>query len=244
MLPVAHHPGDRHADRGGDLAQQRGQVLARRGQQAPGEQDLARQAVAHDPQHLVPDIRLQPVERQDRSPLPGQNAAQAVIVGERGRDQLVVAVEQVGDRALRDRHPALAQAAVDLGHAAMLAVAPGADQRDDVEAELVLRQHDGPLGFRPVGPVVAGAGRVLAAADAQPQADQARERGHRVPVVVAVAQPAAAGRAGPVNGLEHLLAIRRRARRGPGHHRSPPSHSLRRSTASRLYRSRKKPRPS
>ena len=73
----------------------------------------------------------------------------------------------------RDRHPALAQAAVDLGHAAVLAVAQGADQGDDVEAELVLRQHDRPLGLRPVGPAMAGAARVLAAADLQPQADQA-----------------------------------------------------------------------
>jgi hypothetical protein len=49
----------------------------------------------------------------------------------------------------------------------VLAVAPGADQGDHVEAELVLRQHDGPLGFRPVGLVVADAARVLAAADLQ-----------------------------------------------------------------------------
>jgi hypothetical protein len=130
----------------------------------------------------------------------------------------------VGDRALGDRHPALAQAAVDLRHALALAVAPGADQGDDAETELVPRQHDGPLGFPPVGPVVADAGRVLAAADPQPQADQAGERGHRVAIVVAGARPAAAGRAGPVNGLEHLLAPRPRARRGPG--RSPPNRLL------------------
>src|SRR5688572_6672247 len=54
-----------------------------------------------------------------------------------------------GDRAFGDRHPTLAQAAVDLGHAAVLAVAPRADQGDHVEAELVLRQHDRTLGLRP-----------------------------------------------------------------------------------------------
>src|SRR5215208_3653727 len=118
------------------------------------------------------------------------------------------AVEQVGDRAFGDRHPTLAQAAVDLRHAAVLAVAPGADQGDDVKAELVLRQHDRPLSFRPIGLMAAGAARVLAAADLQAQADQARERGHRVPVVVAVTQPAATRRTALVHCLEHLLAIR------------------------------------
>ena len=114
------------------------------------------------------DVRLEAVERQDRPPLPGQGRPQPVVVGERGGHELVVAVEQVGDRALGDRHPALAQAAVDLRHALVLAVAERPDQGDDVEAELVLRQHERALGLRPVGPVVADAGRVLAAADPQP----------------------------------------------------------------------------
>src|SRR5215208_3591936 len=113
------------------------------------------------------------------------------------------AVEQVGDRAFGDRHPALAQAAVDLRHAAVLAVAPGADQGDDVKAELVLRQHDRPLGFRPIGLMAAGAARVLAA----------------------VTQPAATRRTALLHCLEHLLTIRRRARRSPGHHQSPSNTS-------------------
>ena len=41
-------------------------------EQAPGQQHLARQAVAQHPQDLVPDIRLQPVQRQDHAALPGQ----------------------------------------------------------------------------------------------------------------------------------------------------------------------------
>ena len=49
---------------------------------------------------------------------------------------------------------------MDLRHAAVLAVAQRPDQGDDVEAELVLRQRDGALGLRPVGPVMAGAARV------------------------------------------------------------------------------------
>jgi hypothetical protein len=185
----------------------------------------------------VPDIRLQSVKSQDHATLPRQRGAQAIIVAKRGRDELIVAVEQMGDRAFRDRHAPLAQAAVDLGHAAVLAVAQGTDQRDHLKAELVLRQHDGTLGFRPVGLVITRAARVLAAADLQAQADQARERGHRVPVVVAVAQPTTAGQAVLAECLEHLLALRRRARRCPGHHQSPSGHPLGRSTASQLCRS-------
>src|SRR4051794_34362401 len=152
------------------------------------------------------------------------------------------AVGQVGHGTLARRHAALQQGAMDLRHAAVLAVAERPDQGDDVEAELVPRQHGRALGLRPVGPAVARAARVLATPDPQPQADQAGERGHRVPVVVAVAQPAAAGRAMPVSRLEHLLATRLRARRGPGHGRSPPSRPFGRSTASQLCRPRKKRR--
>ena len=56
---------------------------------------------------------------------------------------------------------------------------------------------------------------VAQAADAvsilQPQADQAAQGRDRVPVIVAVAQPAAASRAVLVNRLEHPLAIRPRS---------------------------------
>jgi insertion element IS1 protein InsB len=46
----------------------------------------------------------------------------------------------------------------------------------------------------------------------------------------------------PVSRLEHLLATRLRARRGPGHGRSPPSRPFGRSTASQLCRPRKEAR--
>ena len=58
---------------------------------------------------------------------------------QRQGQQLVVAVQQVGDAADADRHAAADQLGVDLGDAAVLGVAEAADQGDDVEAELVLR---------------------------------------------------------------------------------------------------------
>jgi len=71
----------------------------------------------------MPDIWLQAIKGQDDPALPLQHAPQSARVGQAGGEQLVVAVEQVGDAALGDRHPALVQGGVDLRHAAVLAMA-------------------------------------------------------------------------------------------------------------------------
>ena len=104
MLSVAHHSGDPGTPM---LATSRTSTArsALVAEQASGQQHLPRQAVAQHPQDLVPDIRLQPVQSQDHAALPGQNGAQPVIVGERGRNGLVVAVEQMGDRAFTSTTP-------------------------------------------------------------------------------------------------------------------------------------------
>jgi hypothetical protein len=99
----------------------------------------------------VAAVGLQAVKGQDDPALPGEEPLQARGVGQRGREQLVGAVEQVGDGALRDRHTAAAQRRVDLGHGAVLVVAQCADQRDHVEAELVLGERPGGFGLGPVG---------------------------------------------------------------------------------------------
>ena len=147
------------------LAQQRGQVLARRGQQASGKQDLARQALAHDPQDLVADIRLEAIERQDHPALPDQGRPQPVVVGQRGRHELIVAVEQVGDAAKADGHAPADELGVDFGDAAVLGVAESADEGDDVEAELVLRQDQPPLLLGPSWHAEPLAAAIAAAAD-------------------------------------------------------------------------------
>jgi hypothetical protein len=168
VLAVAHDTGDRHADRGRDLAQQPGEVGRDGREQRAGEQDPAGQAVTDDPQDLMTDVGLQAVEREHDPPLDGQGGAPRLV--HHCRDQLVVTVEQVGHRALAHRHAALPQGMMDLRHAAVLAVAECPDQGDHVEAELVLRQRDGAFGFGPVGPVVAGTAGRLATSDLQAQA--------------------------------------------------------------------------
>jgi len=102
----------------------------------------------------VPDVRLHPVKGQDHATLLGQQASQPRAVPQPHRQQLVVAVQQVGDRPLADGQASARQFQVDLGHAAVLPVSQRPDQRDHVQAELVLRQRHPPLLLRAVRPVI------------------------------------------------------------------------------------------
>jgi hypothetical protein len=224
LLPVGDDAANRHRERGGDLAQQRHQLLLGAAEQAARQQDLARQAVAQHPQHLVPDIGLEPIQCQDDLFLPGQARPQAGLVGQAQRYQLLVAVERVRDAALRDGHPARRQRPVDLGHAAVLAVAQRPDQGDDVEAELAVRQRPAALLLRAIGPAIQRAGRIAAQPHHQGQVVESIEGGDGAVVVVghprdgpAVRalgvlrlQPIAArgGRAGGTAGHGHLLPDR------------------------------------
>ena len=94
------------------------------------------------------------------------------------------------------------------------------DLRHDVEAELVLRQGQGPLGLWPVRLVATGAALGLAAADLQTQPLGAGERHQGAAVLVADPHRAAAGRAEPAGRAQHPLAIRY-ARPGSGHRATP-----------------------
>jgi hypothetical protein len=173
MSPLAAHQAStagrksqhRQAHGLGHLAQQRRKVLGGGREQAARQQHLAREAIAHHPEHLVADIRLQAVEGQDDPALAPQHPPQPARVGQVGGEQLVVAVEQVGDAALGNLHPAPAQGGVDLRHAAVLAVAQHPDQGDDIQPELLLRQRQRALRLRPVRDMEARAARTLTPAD-------------------------------------------------------------------------------
>jgi hypothetical protein len=116
-------------------------------------------------------------------------------VGQRGGEQFVVAVEQIGDGALGDRHPALAQGGMDLGHGAVVAVAQRAHERDDVETELVLGESQSSLGLGSVGLMVARTVRDLAAPHLQAHTHRAGQRYQGAAVLVADAHRAPARRA-------------------------------------------------
>jgi len=68
FLPIGDHPSDRHRKLVQlvlDFGQQGGQVALATAEQRTGQQDLLPEAVAHDPEHLMPYIRLQPIDSQD-----------------------------------------------------------------------------------------------------------------------------------------------------------------------------------
>ena len=124
------------------------------------------------------DIGLQAIDGEDDPLLPLQEPVQALRVGRGQGAEFVVAVEQVADGALGEGHAAAGEFLVDLGDAAVLGVAEAADQGHDVEAELVVGQGEVGFGFRAVRAVVARAGGVGTAADAQRQAGDGVEGGH------------------------------------------------------------------
>ena len=190
------------------------------GQQAAGQEHLAGQAVAQHPQHLVADVRLQAVDGQHDALLAAQQPAQALRVGRGEGAEFVIAVEQVADGALGEDDAAAGELLMDLGDAAVLGVAEAADQGDDVEAELVVGQGEVGFGLGAVGAVVARAGGVGAAADAQRQAGDGVEGRHGA--VVGVVDGEALAALGAVGGdrLQRLGAGRARTGSGAWHGRN------------------------
>lgn len=123
LLPVRDHPANRHRERGGDLTQERHQLGFGAAEQAARQEHRTRQAIARHPQHLVSDIGLQPVQREDGLILLAQALREAALVGQPQRHQLLVAGEQIRHAARGDRQPTGHQRPVDLRDATVLGVA-------------------------------------------------------------------------------------------------------------------------
>ena len=145
------------------------------------------------------DVGLQPVDGQDHAARGGRHAPEPLGVGEREGEQLIVAVQQVGDGAEAGRYATADQLGMDLGDTAVPGMAQGADQGDDVEAELVLRQGEAPLRLGAQGDGVAGAVRLAAAPDLEPEADRTAQGRDRPPGLVGRPERCPAGGAGPGN---------------------------------------------
>jgi hypothetical protein len=101
---------------------------------------------------------------------------------------------------------AAAEGLVDLGDAAVLAVAEVSDQGDDVEAELVLGQGIAALGFGAVRLTVTSAVGVVAAPDVEGESEQSGEGSDGAPVLVVGPQTLSTGGARGEPGLEVFAA--------------------------------------
>ncbi len=200
LLAVGDHTSDRHGQRLAHLGNQAGQVLGGGRQEAPGPKDLPGEAVTQDPEDLVTDVGLQSIDGQDDATLLAQQGSQPLGVGCGQRPEFVVAVQEVGDRALRNDQAAAGQPLVDLGDAAVLGISEPSDSGHDIEAELVIGQGEVGFGLGPVGQTEPGAIGIVAASDGQRQMQDAVERGDGAEVVVA--------------GPERLLTFRAIARDG------------------------------
>jgi hypothetical protein len=91
---------------------------------------------------------------------------------------------------------------VDLGDAAVFAIAEAADVGDDVESELMLGQCVVSLGFGPVGLAVAFTVAVVAASDVEGEAQESGEGGDGASVLVIGPQALVTGGAMGKPGLE------------------------------------------
>src|SRR5205823_7569315 len=111
--------------------------------------DLAAEAIPEDPEDLMADIGLHAIDRQDDAALDAGHVPEAFGIGQGQGEQLIIAVQQVGDTPLADGHSSAGQLPIDLGDTAMVGVAERADGGHDVESELALGQCDPTLRLGP-----------------------------------------------------------------------------------------------
>ena len=168
------------------------------------------------------DIGLQPIDGQDDATLVAQQRSQPLGVGRGQRPELVVAVQEVGDRALSDDQTAAGQFPVDLGDAAVLGMAEPTDQGHDVEPEFVIGQGEMGLGLGPVGAEEAGAIGIVTASDGQGQVEDAIEGGDGAEVLVTGLGPMLTFGAVEGDGDQVQGAIGLRARSSSFAHGGPP----------------------
>ena len=222
LLPVGDDATDRHRQRLLDFPQQRDQVPLGRAQETAREQHLPGEAVADHPEHFVAAVGLEAIERQDHLALRAEERPEPLVIGQAERDQFLIAVDEVGDSALRQGNAAGEQALVDFGHAAMLSIAQPADERDDIEAEFAMWERPGTFFLRAIGLMKAGAGGGDAAADVERQAVDPRQGGNGALRIVDGPKRSLALGAASTHRLEQLLMSRGRAT-SAARHTTPPT---------------------
>ena len=84
---------------------------------------------------------LETVQSQDDVTLLLETVLEATLVGEAQSEQFFVALKEVGDGALSNSNMSLLEGAMDFRDGAMLTIAQGTDESDDIKAELAVGQN-------------------------------------------------------------------------------------------------------
>ena len=153
--PSGHDPCNGDFQSLGDRAQQRGEVMVRRGQHATGQEHRTRETSAEDPEDFMTPIGLEASESQDDPPLRLGKAPETRRVLEGEGDQFIIALQEIGDRTGREGHPTLDQRVMDCRNTTVGPRASGTNAGEDSEAKLMLGQGQtpfccGPGGFPPL----------------------------------------------------------------------------------------------
>ncbi|MBI3969400.1 MAG: hypothetical protein HY329_27465 [Chloroflexi bacterium] len=129
----------------------------------------------------------------------------------------------MSNRPLGQHHSALAQFLVNLGNAALAAIAPRSDERDDLQPELAVGQRESALRFRPLGlPVPDTRGGATAPDDQRELPDLVQQRQAALTLIGDPQRAAAAPAVAPVR-LQAACGGRVRAS-ASARHLAPPAH--------------------
>ena len=220
-LPIRDHGMNGHRQRLLDLTEEAGKISFTRTVEAASEQDLARQTIAQHPQDVLALVGLQPINSEDDVALHSKALLEAGLVGQVQGHQFFVAGQQIRDSTRGDGDPTLVEVAMDLGDAAMVAIAQQADVGDHIQAKLTVRQ--GPCAFflRAIRVLKARTLRIVTLEDGELQAADARERGNGPPRMVGHPERAATGRTGPADRAQKLGVGNRWTFRATCHHVPP-----------------------
>jgi len=121
------------------FAEQSAQVLLAAPQEGAGQQDFSRKHLPNHPEHLMSHIRLKPIHGQQDPSLGSQSLLQAPLIREMQRNQLLVAMHQMFDRALTDGQSSLLQAPLDFGSRTLFPIAQSTNQRDQIQTTFSMR---------------------------------------------------------------------------------------------------------
>ena len=136
-LPFGDHPCNGLSYGLLDLCEKCREVVLGRRQQTTGQESFPREIVPKDSEHLMADIGLQAIKRQDDPALDLGKPLEAGRVRQREREQFVVAFEQMGDRARGDSDATVEQVLMHLRNPAVLPRAQDAYPRDNIQAKRV-----------------------------------------------------------------------------------------------------------